>query len=146
SEQFQRPLLYATKLPSHFFRVTVDEIFSQQCNVFGAVTQWRHVDRNDIQSVKKILAKSALCHCCFQVAISCCKDTHVDENCFAASNALKFSFLEDSQHSDLCFHRQFTDLVEKNRPSICRFEPSDTAFNSASECTLYMPEKFGSNQ
>jgi hypothetical protein len=40
-------------------------------------------------------------------------------------NPRKLSLRKDSQHCNLCFEREFANLVEKNGPTISELEPDE---------------------
>lgn len=80
--------------------------------------------------------------CFFHVAMSCCDDANVCLNGFAATDALKCLFLQDSQHFALQRQWHVADFVKKQRPSVALFKLADAAAVGAGECPLFMTEQF----
>ena len=46
-------------------------MFCQWHDVLGAITQWRHRDRKNMEAIKQVFAQRAVRYCTFQVAIGC---------------------------------------------------------------------------
>ena len=67
-----------------------------------------------LEPVEKILAESTGGHSSFKSRLVAASTRTSTDDRLAATDPLKFSFLEDAQQSDLGFGRQLTDLVEEN--------------------------------
>src|SRR6516164_9292298 len=58
----------------------------------------------------------------------------------------KFLLLQYSQERDLRFHGEITDFIQEERATIRGFKPTQPSLQRASEGSLFVPEKLGSNQ
>src|ERR1700745_1866244 len=59
---------------------------------------------------------------------------------------LKFLFLPAPQERDLRFHREITNFIQKERAAVSGFKPAHSPLECASEGSLLVPEKLGSDQ
>src|SRR5262249_10612260 len=66
------------------------EMRGEQWNVVGPITQRRHLDRDDVETVIQILLKEAGVDHLHEVAIRCGDDTYIDA--FRALRAKRFDF------------------------------------------------------
>jgi hypothetical protein len=95
--------------------VLFDEVLDQDGDVATALSQRWNVDRENVQPIIKILAKTLLFDHVEQVAISRRDDTDVDVQVTRAAHAADLAFLQCAQ--DLCLERnvELSDLVQKQR-------------------------------
>src|SRR4029077_15614368 len=108
----------------NLFCVSFDEIFEQDGNVVPAFAERGYLNRKNIQPVEKILPECSGSNGVIQVAVRRCQHADIYRNRLAAANAFEFSLLEHAQQSYLSLGRQFSDLVEKNGPTVGQFEAS----------------------
>jgi hypothetical protein len=126
--------------------VTPNEILHEQWNIFRSLSQGRNRDWKDIQPLEEILAKGSGRDGGLQVTIGCRDQANVYLDRMIAAHTLEFSLLQHPQERDLRFHCEFADLVQEERPALSGFKPPQTPLQCASECSLFMPEKFGRDQ
>ena len=80
SNTFERFPVNGFELLSSPFPEAINEVFDQQRNVRDSFSQWRHLDRYDIEPVQEIFAKFALRYERVQITMRCCEHPHVNRN------------------------------------------------------------------
>src|ERR1043165_3927329 len=100
------------------FRVLLEEVVNQNRNVFATFAQRRHVDREHVDAVIKVVAETTVSHHRAQVTIRRRNHTHVNAKLVRATDATNLSFLERAQELRLNANVQFRELVEKQRAAI----------------------------
>src|SRR5262245_13355368 len=96
---------------AHFFAELVHEKVGQQRNVSFTFAQRRHIQREDIQTIEKILPERALCDRRAKVTIRCSDDANVRFHRLTAPNPLELPLLKHAQELDLHVRWQFADFV-----------------------------------
>src|SRR6202011_708185 len=91
------------------------EMPHQVGNVFRALAQRRHRDREDVQAIEQILAEAAFLHGGDQVAVGGGDDAYVDLDRLAAADRVDLVLLQRAQQFDLRGERQLAYLVEEQR-------------------------------
>src|SRR5262245_46266663 len=97
-------------------------MFGEADQIFLARPQWRHLHRDNVESKVEILAKSAVSHPLFQVAIRRRDDTHVGLPGDVFTQSLVFALLKQSEQFGLDLHRQVANLVEEKGSAFRRFD------------------------
>ena len=69
-------------------------------------------------------------------------NAHIYLNSFVVAHALQFPALNEPQKFGLQGKRHFSDFVEKQRASICSFNPADTSLYRTGESTAGVAEQF----
>ena len=92
-----------------------EEMPHQVRDVFGALAQRRHRDREHVQAIEQVFAEAAAFDVVDQVAVGGRDDPHVDLDGLAPADRLDLALLDGAQQLDLRRHRQFADLVEEQR-------------------------------
>src|SRR5258705_8641837 len=115
-------------------------------DVIHALAQRGHLDRKDIQPVKKILAERACSHGGFQIAVRGGQHAYVHGNRLTAADPFDFPLLEYSQERNLSLSRKVADLIQKNRSTISQLKSSQTPLERAGEGAFFVPEQFGGNE
>src|SRR6202789_4495796 len=95
------------------FGVTPDEIFDEQWNIRGPLAQRWHHNRNNIESVEKILTEGSGGDGSRQISIRSCYQTDVYRNRLVASDSLKLALLYHAQECNLSFHRKIADFIKE---------------------------------
>ncbi len=85
----------------------------QDRNILRPLSQRRKLDREHIEPVKQVCAKSAIPHHLRQILIRGCYDANIHSNRAGAAKPLKLLFLQNSQELWLQFERQIADLIQK---------------------------------
>src|SRR5262249_40149940 len=109
-----------TELPGK----TLDKKTAEVRDIGSPLSQGRHADWNDVQSVIKIRSEPALHHGFFQVPVRCGDDSYVNANGAITANRFTFLFLKRPQQLDLYVQRQFSDFIKEDRTAVCQFESS----------------------
>src|ERR1043165_9395661 len=123
------------------FRVLLEEVVNQNRNVFSTFAQRRHVDREHVDAVIKVVAETTVSHHRAQVTIGRGYHTHVDAKLVRTTDATNLSFLQRAQKFGLNTDVQFRDLVEKQRAAIGDLKEALLLCVSAGERTLFMSEQ-----
>src|ERR1700722_17554738 len=118
----------------------------QQGNVFAALAQRRHADRNHVQPVVKIFAKLVFGNGLIQIAVGGGDHPHIDGNLAGAAHRTHGPFLQHAQQFHLHGERHLTDFVEENRTPVGHFEQPAFVLIGARKCTLKVAEQFAFEQ
>src|SRR3989442_14946797 len=94
-----------------------------------------------VQTVKKILTKSALTYFLLCVSIGGRDHSHVDPLCLIRSDTSNFAFLKRAQQLNLKSHTGFRNLVKKDRSPICFLPQTSAVHRRARERATHMTEK-----
>ena len=127
----QRTLLNLCYFLARARRQTRSEIINQHRNVIDAFTQSRHVNRENVEPIKKVHAESTFVDFSSQIFIGCHDHAHVGLNRAVATNALELFLLQDAQQRYLNLGTKFGDLIKKDRPAVSSFESPDALLHSA---------------
>src|ERR1700674_909109 len=122
------------------------EISCQRGDVLPAVAQGRHVKGNHVQSIKKILAKSAAGNFLFEVFVRCGDDARVDAQGFVGTHALEALFLENAENFRLRAEAHVADFIEEERPAVGLLKFADLVFRRPGKAALNVPEQLGLDQ
>src|SRR6204780_69167 len=91
--------------------VTSDEIFNEQRNIRGSLAERWHHNRNNIESVEKILTEGSGRDGSGESPIRSCYQPDVYRNRMIASHSLKLALLQHAQECNLSFHRKIADFT-----------------------------------
>src|SRR5262249_3957346 len=131
---------------AQFLGVALDEIFDEQRNIFRSLTQRRKPNRKYVQTIEEILTKGPGLDSRFQIPIRSGQNSNVHRNRLVAAHPLKFVLLQDTQQRNLCFRRQFSNFVQKNRSTVGRFESPQAPLQRSGKGTFLVAEQLGRNQ
>ena len=110
-------------------------------NVVGSLAQGGQQEREDIESIIKVAAESAVGgHLC-QIAVRRRDETHVDLDRLVAAETLEFLFLQHAQQLGLQLQGNVTHLVEKKCPAVGQFKAPDLLRNGAGEGTFFVAKQ-----
>jgi hypothetical protein len=122
------------------------KVVRQDFDIPGAVAQGRHLDREDIEAIVKILAELALLDRLQQVAVRGGQNAHIHLDRFVAADALEFPLLKNAEELGLEGQRNLADLVEEDRAAIGQSKrPSRWSVAPVKE-PLSWPKKFALDQ
>src|SRR5262245_51429005 len=124
----------------------MNEILHQQRYVVSSLTQRRHFEWNYIEPIEQITAERARANCCLQISIGGCNYSYVCLNGLIAADSLKFTLLQHAQERNSSFHREFTDLIQEDRPSISQFEAAQSSLQRSGKGSFLMTEQFRCDQ
>src|SRR5690349_21052146 len=122
------------------------EVRSQQWNVFAALAERRHLDRNYVQPVIKILAECSALGAFRQVAIGSGDDPDVDAYGPGTAHALELTLLEYAEQLGLESRSQLAHFVEENRAAFGDLELPSLLRNGAGECAFLVAEQLAFEQ
>ena len=114
------PQLTATN--GSFARALLHEMSGQKRNVLAPLAQRRETDADDVETMKKILAKQAFLDPCFQVLVRRGNHADVGLDRRLAANPVVMSVGKDPQQPGLQFGRHVADFVEEQRAALGLFE------------------------
>ena len=118
----------------------------QQQHVAASFPQGRQMQRNDVQAIEQILAKTPGSHFRFQIAVGRRHDAHVHFLADIAAHTLKFPFLQHPQNLDLQTQIHFPDFVQENGSSVRQLKTSGPGAQRVGKSALFMPEEFAFQQ
>src|SRR5262245_34934856 len=121
--------------------VLLEEVVNEKRDVLGAIAKRGQLDREDVQPVEKIVAKSSLAHFARQVLYRRRDDSHVDPGWHTAADLADFLFLKRPQELHLQRERQLTDLVEKERAGVRHLEEPLLVANRVRERSFDVAEE-----
>ncbi len=124
----------------------LSKVPDQQRNIFHAVAQGRDGYRKDLESVIQIATKPLFLDHPIKIAIGCGNDANIDAYRLGAPKAFKLLLLEHSKQLHLQFQRDFSHLVEEDRPAVGQFKPADLGGDRTGECAFFMSEEFAFQQ
>ncbi|MNJ45961.1 hypothetical protein D3C77_410800 [compost metagenome] len=101
---------------------------AQRRQVIQAFTQWRHLDRQDVEPVVQVGAKLAAGHGCGQVGGGRGNDPHVAAHHLVGAHRLVFFFLQHAQQFALQRQRHVADFVEKQGATLSQLQLARAAF------------------
>jgi len=112
-----------------------DEVRDQSWNVFRALTERGHANREHVQPVEQIGAERALLNHLRQVLIRGRNHPDIDlRGAAAASETLDLLLLQCPEELGLQLQRQVADLVEKQRAPIRSLEATHALCDGAGKC------------
>src|SRR5260370_3724805 len=97
-EPFESFPIDCSELLSSLFPEAINKVPDKQGNVWCAVAQRGHLNRDDIQSIQEILAELTLAHHRVQITMSARQHSHVNATCPVTSDAIDLTFSQQSQH------------------------------------------------
>src|SRR5215471_15352230 len=97
-------------LCKHFY-----EVARERGDVFSPLPQGRQSNREDIQAVKQILAKTVRTNHFAKVAVGSSDQSDINLNSLIRSDTANLALLNDAQQFDLKAQGCFRNLVEKYR-------------------------------
>ena len=118
------------------------EVINKDRNIFAPLTQRRDINRENIDAIVEVVAKSAVGHHRPEVAV--CRRNYADVNAdlVSTTDPPDLSFLQGTQ--ELCLHGnvKLGNFVEKERAPVRDLEKALLLGVGAGELTLLMSEEF----
>src|SRR6202142_363499 len=121
--------------------VTPDEIFDEQWNIRGSLAEGWNNNRNNIESVEKLLPEGSGGDGSREIPIRSFYPTDVYRNRLVASPSLKLALLYHAQECNLSFHRKIADFIKEECPSVSGFKPSYASLQATRESAFLVSEK-----
>src|SRR5215213_10326578 len=96
----------------------LEEVVDQNRNVLASLAQRRHVNRQHVDTVIKIVAETPVSNHCPQVSVGGRNHSHVDVDLVCPTNTPDLPFLQRTQKLRLNADIKLGNLVEKQGPAI----------------------------
>src|SRR5579863_5166996 len=125
-----------------FAGVHLEEVFHQQGNILGTISQWRRIDAHHIEAIVQILPKQPLRHPLLEVLMGCKDHPRPQRNKPVAAQPLEFPLLQNPEKFHLSGQRQFPDLIEKQSPVRRLLQRPGPRSHAPGKRTLLMPKQF----
>ena len=97
-------------------------MFRQNGHVLRPLSEWRHLDQKDAQSIEQVLSKTTAAHLVDQVAIGRSDHSHVDALSSLIADPLKCSLLQNAEQFPLHRQRDFPHLVQEQRAPVSQLK------------------------
>src|SRR5437879_3826320 len=120
--------------------VFLDKKSDQSRNIFQALGQTGHTNRDCTQAIKEVFTRSSGGHLAAQVAVGSRDQPHIHATYFGRTRSLDFPVLDHAQK--LCLHGEarFANFVEKYRAAVSIFEEAGSRLGGARESAANMSE------
>src|SRR5580765_1805392 len=92
--------------------VLFEKMLGEQQDVGFSLPKRRQKDRENIEPIKQVLAKSAFGDLFLEIFVGSGDKSNVDLNGLGTAEPLEFALLDDAEQLDLGLRRQIADLVE----------------------------------
>ena len=103
-------------------------------------------DGKNIQTVKQIFAKFLVGDVLLQIAVGGGDDPHIDVQRLHSAQPFELAILQHPQQFRLQFQRQFSDLVQEQRPFVRQFDAPNFLADRPGKRSFLMPEQFALQQ
>ena len=138
-ESFRRNLTDAlSHAPGKDLHVVQDELR----NVFASLSKRRQLDRKNVKTIIKITAELIVIDHFKEISVRGRDQPDVHFVSPAATQALEFLFLQNSQQFRLQRQRNIADLVQKERSLIRQFKAPHLLGDSSGESSPLMAKEF----
>src|SRR6202795_1159296 len=123
-----------------------DEVLHQGRDIFFSLAEWRHLNRDDVEPIKEILAEAAGADLLLEVLVRGGDDADVHADRLLAADTLEGLLLQDAQHLGLGLEAHVPDLVEEDRAPVRQLELAPAARDGAGEGAPLVAEELGLDQ
>src|SRR3989338_11516141 len=117
-------------------------MLDQKRQIFFPFAESGQENRNYIQTIIKVFAKSSLPDFFLQILIRGDDESDVHSNRFNAPQSLKLFFLKDAQKFHLRSRRNISDFIQKKSARVSQFKPALFHGIGASERPFLVTKKF----
>src|SRR5690242_1934402 len=124
-------------LSEHF-----EEVIRQRGQVGNMFCQCRRANTENSQAIEKVCAKTAILRAAGKGLVSRGHDAHVHAKGLVFSYALYLAALQEAQKLGLQGQRHLPYLVQKESPTVGRFDPSRAALHCAGKRSTGMAKEF----
>src|SRR5690606_32947013 len=126
--------------------VQEQEFLQQERQIAHALAEWRHLNRKNVQAIKKIFAEFALGDRRRQVAVRGGDDADVARARLVAAHAFERAFLQYAQQLDLHRQAHVANFIQEQCAALSEFEAAGSCTYGSRECAFFVPEQFGLQQ
>src|SRR5437870_806059 len=142
-EPFQCFFADRRRLRRRAVTVLREEVLDERRDVLLAFAQRRHVDVDDVESVKEVVAELVLLDLLLEVLVRRAHDADVDLDRKRRPDSLDLAVLEDAQELGLHREAHLGDLVQEDRALVRELEAASTLGLRAGEAPLLVAEELG---
>jgi len=121
----------------------IEEMTSENGNVSGAIPQRRNEKRNDVQTVKKILAETAVSDFLFEIFVGSGNDAGVDAGGLIGADRFESLLFQYPQDFRLSAKTHIANFIEEKRATIGLLKLADLVVHGAGEADLDVAEELG---
>src|SRR6185369_14264244 len=114
---------------------------NEEWNVFRTLAQWRHIDREHVQSVIQIAAKLLFLNHLLEIRIRCRNYANIHSQRARASESLKLVLLQHTQQLRLQLGRNVFDFVKKDRALMCKLKAPDPSIDRSGKRAFLVSEQ-----
>src|SRR4029077_9651976 len=120
----------------------VTEILDESRDVLPALTQRWDVERGHRDPVEQVHSEPVSFRLCPQILVGRGDQSELDRSWLGAPERIHLAPLQNAQQVGLQLQRHLSDLVEKQRSAVCRFDlPNHTGASGTGESTVYIAEQ-----
>jgi hypothetical protein len=128
-------------LPAHPPAKKLDKVRYEGRYILAALSQWRQLDRKDIQAKVEVTAKFAISHHPRQIAMGRSYKPHIYLVSPAASQAFEFLFLQYAEKFWLQRRRNIADFVKEQGTFIGQLEAAKLLRDGSRERALFVAKE-----
>src|SRR5271157_4297620 len=121
---------------------TIEKMLREYRDVFHALAQWRHSERNNVYPEIKIAAKLLLPDQVQELAMGCGNQADVDSAVAHIAQTAKHPVFQHLEQLWLNLEVDVPDFIQEYCATIGNLEQTLFRTQSAGECALFMTEKF----
>src|SRR5262249_12673281 len=132
--------------PAHPLGESIHEVAHERRDVFRALAQRWHVDREDVQPIVEVVAEAVLVDHPEESAVGRRDHPNVHLDGPRAAEVLEFLLLEDPQKLRLELEGNLADLVEEERPAVRHLEAAELLSDRPGERAALVTEELALEQ
>jgi hypothetical protein len=106
-----------------------EKVARQVTNILSTLTKSWKINRDDLQTIEKILAKTTRFYLLGEVFVSGGDNSNVDINRASRTDWVNFSLLEDTQKLHLKLWTHLPNFIQEDRAAIRELKPSNAIVN-----------------
>ena len=118
------------------------EVSSKNRDVLAALAQRRDHERNHVEPIEQILAKTTGLDLMLQALIGGRDDAHIHSHGHGCADRLETLFFENAQHLGLRLEGHVADFIQKQCSAISQLELSFLGVRGAGERAFGVAEEF----
>ena len=126
--------------------VLLEEVLAQQRDVFGALAQRRHAQRDRVDAEIQVLAQLAVAQRGIEIDVGGADQPEVHAHDAVAADRPVLALLQHAQELGLQIRRHLADLVEQQRAALRHLEQPFLVGRGAGECALLVAEELRLDQ
>src|SRR5271157_657652 len=128
--------------PGAVLSQTIEKMLREYRDIFHALAQWRHSERNNVYPEIKIAAKFLLPDQVQEFAMGCGNQADVDGSVTHVPQTAKHPIFQHLEQLGLNLQVDVPDFIQEYCATIGNLEQTLFRIQSAGECALFVTEKF----